>query len=152
MRVKRYTRWNTKKVGNITLSVRPKPRTPYTILRVESMFDTGGNQQTAILKNALPDGWEIDLAPVRGAKGAPALPTRISDLNCIYTGRGFGVVADVAQSLKAVTGNAKLAAIVPDVIRPGDFVIFRHGKSGMRFAGVLRAISRAEEKKEQVKM
>ena len=149
MRVSRYSRWHTKKVGGTTVSVRPKPRTPYTVLRVESMIDTGTGRQTAILKNALPDELEIDLSPVRGAKGAPELPKQISHLNCIYTGRGFGIVADVAESLKAVTGNAKLAAIVPDVVRPGDFMIFRHGKSGMRFAGVMRPITAVSMKREK---
>lgn len=52
------------------------------------------------------------------------------------------MVSDVHETLQALTGNAKIAAIVPDVLRPGDFVIFRHGleKGRVKFAGVLRAV------------
>lgn len=48
------TNWNTRRVGHITVSVQPKTRTPYTILRVESMIDTGFGRPTAILKMRCP--------------------------------------------------------------------------------------------------
>ncbi len=141
MIISNNTSWKTMRVAGITVSVQPRPRTPYTILRVGGIVDTGGGEQTVILKNALPWELEIDLDKPASKKGL-SLPRRIANLNCVYTGRKFGVVADVNEAIKAVTRNARIAAIVPEVIAPGDFMIFRHEgpRFRIRFAGVLRAI------------
>ncbi|MCC6598547.1 MAG: hypothetical protein IT559_07140 [Alphaproteobacteria bacterium] len=139
--------WKTVDVGGVKISVRPRPKTPYTVLRVTSLVDTGNGSQMAVLKNALPREWEIDIdepqkAQARSKKGL-SLPRRIANLNCVYTGRSFGVVADVMESLRVLTRNARIAAIVPDIIAPGDFVVFRYEGSRLkiRFAGVLRAVT-----------
>jgi hypothetical protein len=133
--------FKTMRVAGVTVSVQPRPRTPYTVLRVAAIVDTGDGRQTAILKNALPWEWEIDIDKPASKKGL-SLPRRIANLDCVYTGRKFGVVVDVADALKAVAGNARIAAIVPDVLAPGDFMVFRHDgpKLRTRFAGALRAI------------
>ncbi len=136
----------TMRLGSVTVNVKPKPRTPFSVLKVAGLIDNGTGQQTVILTNGLPNEWEIDLnylSPNRSKSSRGlSLPRRIANLNCIYTGREFGVVADVTQSLRAVTRNAKLAAIVPEVIAPGDFMIFKHEgpRFRIRFAGIVRAI------------
>lgn len=128
-------------VAGIRVSVQPRPKTPYTVLQVASLIDTGGGRQMVILKNALPWELEIDLDAPSSKKGL-SLPRRIANLSCVYTGRKFGVVADYTEALGAVTKGSRIAAIVPDVIAPGDFMIFRHEgpRFRMRFAGVLRAV------------
>lgn len=133
--------WKSVRVANVTVSVRSKPKTPYTILRVAGLIDTGRGSQTVILKNALPEAWEIDLEKSAIHKGM-SLPRRVSNLNCVYTGQKFGVVADVNEALYALTRGAALAAVVTDVITPGDFMIFRHEEPHckIRFAGVMRAL------------
>ena len=133
-------------LAGVKVSVQPKPKTPYSVLKVSGLVDTGGGQQTVILQNALPSAWEIDLDTIstkraKSSKGL-SLPRRIANLNCVYTGRSFGVVSDVTDAVRAVTRNAKLAAIVPEVVAPGDFLIFKHvgPRHRIRFAGILRAI------------
>ena len=73
---------------------------------------------------------------------------KFRNLNCVYTGRAFGVVTDVLEAVKAASGHVKLAPIVPDVIAPGDFMLFKHEGSKMkiRFAGVIRAVPLARVK------
>ena len=139
--------WRTMRLGGVTVSVQPKPRTPYSVLKVGSLIDTGNGQQTVVLQNGLPSEWEIELDHikpdrVKSSKGL-SLPRRIANLNCVYTGRSFGVVADVTDALRAVTKNAKLATIVPEVIAPGDFMVFKHEgpRFRIRFAGIVRAVS-----------
>ena len=134
--------WRTMRLAGVTVSVQPKPRTPYSVLKVGGLVDTGNGQQTVILQNALPSEWEIDLENKAKSSKGLSLPRRIANLNCVYTGRSFGVVADVTEAVRAVSRNAKLAAIVPDVIAPGDFMIFKHEgpRFRIRFAGILRAI------------
>jgi len=136
------TSWKTMRVGGVMVSVQPKPKTPYTVLQVASLVDTGGGHQTAILKNALPTELEIDIETPHHSRRGVCLPTRVAHLHCVYTGRSFGVVADATEALRSVTWNARLAAIVPDVIAPGDFMVFRYegARMRMRFAGVLRAV------------
>lgn len=132
------------RLAGVTVSVQPKPRTPYSVLKVGGLVDTGNGQQTVILNNALPSEWEIDLENKAKSSKGLSLPRRIANLNCIYTGQSFGVVADVTDAVRAVTRNAKLAAIVPEVIAPGDFMIFKHEgpRFRMRFAGIVRAMPR----------
>lgn len=138
--------WNTMSVAHVKVSVRPRPRTPYAVLRVASLVDTGLGGQMVVLKNALPREWEIDIGENHKSSAGPkkglSLPRRIANLSCVYTGRIFGVVPDVMETLRAVTRNARIAAIVPEVMAPGDFVIFRYEGARLRprFAGVLRAV------------
>jgi len=138
--------WKTVKLAGVTVSVQPKPRTPYSVLKVGGLVDTGNGQQTVILQNALPSEWEIDLEKKAKSSKGLSLPRRIANLNCIYTGQSFGVVADVTDAVRAVTGNARLAAIVPEVVAPGDFMIFKHEgpRFRIRFAGIVRAIPRTK--------
>lgn len=138
--------WRTMRLAGVTVSVQPKPRTPYSVLKVAGLVDTGNGQQTVILQNGLPSEWEIELEALaakraKSSKGL-SLPRRIANLNCVYTGRSFGVIADVAEAVKAASGAARLAAVVPDVIAPGDYMIFRHEgpRFRIRFAGILRAV------------
>lgn len=147
MRAGRFSHWNTRNLGSVTLSVRPRPKTPYTVLRVDNLIDTGRKGKTAILSNALPDFLEIDINPPGRDRVRVCLPRTLGDMKCTYTGRRFGIVADVVESLQAVVGTAKLAAVCPDVLRPGDFVLYRHGKNGMRFSGVLRPVPLAGKEK-----
>ena len=146
MRAKRFSNWNTRNLGSVTMSVQPRPKTPYTILRVDNVIDTGFAGQTAILKNALPDFLEVDINPPGRERIQVHLPRKVGELNVTYIGKSFGIVADITMSLQAVVGGAKLAAVVPDVMRPGDFMIFRHGAKGMRFSGILRAVPQADKK------
>ncbi|MCB9981888.1 MAG: hypothetical protein H6860_05775 [Rhodospirillales bacterium] len=134
--------WKAVRLAGVTVSVQPRPRTPYSVLKVGGLIDTGNAQQTVILQNALPSEWEIDLENKAKSSKGLSLPRRIANLNCIYTGRSFGVVADVTDAVRAVTRNAKLAAIVPEVVAPGDFMIFKHvgPRFRIRFAGMLRAV------------
>lgn len=144
MIITNHNHFKTMRLAGIKVSVQPRAKTPYTILRVGGLIDTGNGQQTVILKNALPWEWEIDIEKPASKNGL-SLPRRIGNLSCVYTGRKFGVVADVNDAIKAVTRGAKIAAIVPEVIAPGDFMIFRHDGPRLRtrFAGVLRAIPAA---------
>lgn len=136
------TNWKTMRLAGVTVSVQPKPRTPYSVLKVSGLVDTGNGQQTVILQNGLPNEWEIDLETKTKSSKGLSLPRRIANLNCIYTGSSFGVVADVTDAVRAVSGNAKLAAVVPEVIAPGDYMIFKHEgpRFRIRFAGIVRAI------------
>ncbi len=133
------------RLAGVTVSVQPKPRTPYSVLKVSGLVDTGNGQQTVILQNGLPSEWEIDLETKAKSSKGLSLPRRIANLNCIYTGQSFGVVADVTEAVRAASGNAKLAAVVPEVIAPGDYMIFKHvgPRFRIRFAGIVRAVPRA---------
>lgn len=138
----------TLRFPRVTVSVKPRPKTPYTILRVSRVIDTGTGCQTVILENAVPHEWEIDIQKPSSKQGL-ALPRRMAGLNCVYTGRKFGVVIDLMDTLKALTGGATLATIVPDVIAPGDFLVFRHDGPRLRtrYAGALRALKSQKKAK-----
>jgi hypothetical protein len=141
MIIKYKSSWKTMRVAGVTVSVQPKLKTPYSILRVASLIDTGRGNPTLILKNALPEAWEIDLDHPASKRGF-CLPRKNGCVNLTYTGQKFGVIADVEETLRLLTRGARLAPIVTEVAAPGDFMIFRHDgpRYSARFAGVMRAI------------
>lgn len=130
--------WSSLKVPGASVSVQPEARAPYVVMRVSSVIDTGRGDQTAVLGNAL--------MPFSQGSGLNrknlSIPHKIANLNCVYTSKRFGIVPDAYAAIKDMVKGRRVAAIVPDVIAPGDFVVFRHLKnySKVKFAGVLRAV------------
>ncbi len=138
--------WSSLKVPGATVSVRPSPRSPYTALKVSSLIDTGRKSLTVVLENAFPGLIEEDdqLHELGLAVGRNhlAIPPKVANLNCVFTGRRPRLVYDAYNALQTTLKSEKLMPIVPDVIAPGDYMIFRHlqNRACFKFAGLLRAV------------
>lgn len=90
------------------------------VFRVQNLIDLGLGRQTAILDN-------ISFAEDGGAvlhKNDLAIPAKMDKLNFVYTCKGFVSVPNAHSALKGIHGKIRLEQIVPDVLAPGDFVVF----------------------------
>ncbi|MEM9123539.1 MAG: hypothetical protein AAGB03_09515 [Pseudomonadota bacterium] len=138
--------WSSLKVPGATVSVNRAPRSPYTVLKVASLIDTGRAAQTAILENAFPGLIEEDDSLLRlgqnTGRNKMAIPAKVANLNCVFTGRRPRLVGDAYAALQNELSHATLMPIVPEVVSPGDYMIFRHlrNRACFKLAGLLRAV------------
>jgi len=141
------TLWSSLKMKGATVSVRRQSRSPYTALKVASLIDKGrGRGQTVVLENAFPGMVEEDeqlhALGLQVGQNHLAIPPKVANLNCVFTGRRPRLVYDAYNALREELTSNTLMPIVPEVVAPGDYMIFRHLKNRacFKFAGVLRAI------------
>lgn len=106
------------------------------VFRVQNMIDLGSGRQTAILDNiSFPAG--NDSIP---EKNGLDIPRRLANLDLVYTCKTVTGVPSVHDAIRHIGYNGALEKIAPEVIAPGDFVIFEQGgeKDRAVFAGALR--------------
>lgn len=138
--------WSSLKIPGVTVSVKKQPRSPYTALKVSSLIDTGRQTQTVVLENAFPGMIEEDdqlhALGLEIGKNHLSIPQKVANLNCVFTGRRPRLVYDAYQSLKSGLGEQSLMPITPEVVSPGDYMIFRHlpNRDCFKFAGLLRPV------------
>ena len=150
--------WSSLKVPGATVSVKRAPRSPYTAMRVASLIDTGRKTQTVVLENAFPGMTEVEpeleeLGQFIG-RNRMAIPAQVGNLNCVFTGRRPRLVYDAYNALQTTLDSARLMPIVPDVVAPGDYMIFRHlrNRDCFKFSGLLRAVPVNRLKKMQAEI
>lgn len=152
MNINNRTLWSSLKVRGSTVSVTRAPRSPYTVLKIASLIDTGRSAQTMVLENAFPGLIEEDPELIKVAESIQssrmAIPPKIANLNCVFTGRRPRLVHNVQQALKEKAGHAKLIPVIPEIVAPGDYVIFRHlpNRACFKLAGMMRAVTPAKMK------
>jgi len=150
MNINNRTLWSSLKVRGTTVSVSRAPRSPYTVLKVASLIDTGRTSQTIVLENAFPGLKEEDPMLIKIAQDIQqsrmAIPPKIANLNCVFTGRRPRLVTNVQLALKEKAGQKKLIPVIPEIVAPGDYVIFRHmpNRGCFKLAGMMRSISPAK--------
>lgn len=153
MNINNRTLWSSLKVKGTTVSVSRAPRSPYTVLKVASLIDTGRTTQTVVLENAFPGMVEEEPGLIKIAQelshSKMAIPPRIANLNCVFTGRRPRLVTNVQLALKEKAGKSKLIPVIPEIVAPGDYVIFRHlpNRACFKLAGMMRAVSPAKMRK-----
>lgn len=147
MNINNRTLWSSLKVRGSTVSVQRAPRSPYTVLKVASLIDTGRTAQTVVLENAFPglieENPELAKIAENLRSNKMAIPPKIANLNCVFTGRRPRLVENVQIALKEKAGHNKLIPVIPEIIAPGDYVIFRHlpNRGCFKLAGMMRAVS-----------
>ena len=152
MNINNRTLWSSLKTNRTTVSVTRAPRSPYTVLKVASLVDTGRSKQTIVLENAFPGLEESEPQLIKIADmlrdSKMAIPPKIAHLNCVFTGRRPRLVSNVQIALKEKAGHAKLIPVIPEIVAPGDYVIFRHlpNRACFKLAGMMRAVSPARMK------
>ena len=147
MNINNRTLWSSLKVRGTTVSVSRAPKSPYTVLKVASLIDTGRTSQTIVLENAFPGMQEEDPRLIKIAQDIKqsrmAIPPKIANLNCVFTGRRPRLVTNVQIALKEKAGQRKLIPVIPEIVAPGDYVIFRHmpNRACFKLAGMMRSVS-----------
>lgn len=138
MNVDNRSFWSFLKTPNVTVSVRSRREEPCAVFRVKSMIDLGG-RQTALLEGYLPE----EPRPKSIKKTKLAIPRKIGNLDIVYTTKTITSVSHVYQVIGEILRNSCSDRIVPDVLAPGDYVVFtkREGSKGSLTIDALRVMT-----------
>lgn len=118
---------------------------PEAAFRVQNMIDLGRGRRTLILDKFMHSASGAQLVP--GAN--LAVPGRIDSMNVLYAGKGLSLFKDARSGIQKSRAAARLEKIVPDVLAPGDFVVFRNIWESSRavFCEALRLVPEAGKRK-----
>lgn len=112
--------WSFLKTNNVTVRVNPRKNTPQEIYRVNALVDTGSGEQKAMLEH---QGYVLK-SQSGALKFDVALPLKMDGLRFLYSGHQKKLARSVHE-LTGKQGDYEFEQIVPEVIRPGDILIFR---------------------------
>jgi hypothetical protein len=120
--------WSHLKTSSVTVSVRPKKKETGVIFRVGSMVDIGVGRQVVMLEHLdYPTKYRI-----RKKGGDVAIPFRMGDIDFIYTSLCKPELRNVNTLLSALYKKGEVEKIVPDVICPGDLLVFKQDKGSLK--------------------
>ncbi|MGB4057896.1 MAG: hypothetical protein WBK77_07415 [Alphaproteobacteria bacterium] len=120
MNVDNRSFWSFLKTQTVTVSVKPRREEPCAVFRVRNMVDLGRGRQTAMLEGYLPE----ETGRKAGQKPRLSMPNKIGNLDVVYTTQTITPVSHVYQVISQILRQSSTDRIVPDVLAPGDFVVF----------------------------
>ena len=113
--------WTRLKTRTVTISVQPREDTAY-VFQVINIVDLGTGRQMVVLDGLFPQ--DHKRRPVR-RRNALSMPHKIGRLDFVCTGRRQIPVSDIYKRIRDINAKAHIEPIVPDVLAPGDVVVFR---------------------------
>lgn len=139
--------WTHLKMPGVTVSVTPRPDPRAAVFQVRSVIDDGAGRHTVVLCDPefLILETEYLMEPQR------VVPPKLGDMNLVYTGRFAMHIPNLHKALADFYKNAKVERIVPDVLEPGDFIVFRRGRRGemIQMVETLRVMTEKKRKRYQ---
>ena len=114
------------------------PHGPQALFRVTNMIDLGFGRQTAVLDNIKTPAH----SPFSVPKKELEIPRKLASLDFVYTSKKVGAVSNAVEILRARHGETRIESIVPEVLAPGDFLVFRNLRqtSKVIFSEALRLV------------
>ncbi|MEM7679800.1 MAG: hypothetical protein AAF182_02200 [Pseudomonadota bacterium] len=97
--------------------------------RITNMIDLGFGNQTAVLDNIAKD--RVNAAQINTQRSSLSLkkgfviPPRLANLNFVYTSKGMNTLSDAKAVIQKRHKGARVESITPDVLMPGDFLVFK---------------------------
>ena len=100
------------------------------LLRVRNMVDTGFGRRTLVLEQGAPSARVADFS----------LPSRLGGQDVVCASKKISVFKNARSAAQDLIKGAKLQHIVPEVLAPGDYVVFKSSSdaSGTVFSEALR--------------
>ncbi len=113
------------------------------VFRVKNMIDLGRGRQTALL-----DHLSFPQEPATSMQSCDlAIPHRSANLDFVYTSKKIAPVSNAHALIKNVHASATLEQIVPEVLAPGDYLVFKQTKRS-KVAIISEAIRMKSSRKE----
>lgn len=120
--------WSHFKTKNVTVRVSPKKRQRGLVFKINNMIDLGYGRQTITLDNIhFPNALACDVAC-----DEVAVPFRMGGYDFIYTSRQTPKLLHVNSLLSTLYKEDEVERIVPDILCPGDLLVFAQDKSSMK--------------------
>ncbi|MBI1300262.1 MAG: hypothetical protein GC137_01255 [Alphaproteobacteria bacterium] len=120
--------WSHFKTKNVTVRVSPKKRQRGLVFKINNMIDLGFGRQTITLDNV---HYPNAIAYNYGYEDV-AVPFRMGGYDFIYTSRKAPKLLHVNSLLSALYKEDEVEKIVPDILCPGDLLVFTQDKSSMK--------------------
>jgi len=122
--------WSHLKTRNVTVRVNATAPEQGMVFRVNNIIDIGNGRQTVVLDHV--DHPETTYRRPK-SKGI-SIPLKMGGLDFVYTSRQNPCIQNVRQLLSSLHKGARIEKIVPDVISPGDIMVFRPEGHGMKIS------------------
>lgn len=115
------------------------------VFRITNMIDLGFGRQTAILDD-ISRSADNALAI---SKKRLAIPNKLDNLDFVYTSKRLSAVSNARAAIKKSQGYKKIETITPDVVAPGDFLVFKDvwNKSKAVLSETLRIVPETTRRK-----
>ena len=119
----------------------PKSVMAQTIFRVMNMVDLGFNRRTAVLDNLRAKVQKTQPISTKVLD----VPKKLGSLELVYACKNVSVCDNAQKVLSEGRRADRTEEIVPDVLMPGDFVVFKDVAKNARtvFSKALRLVPRA---------
>ena len=134
--------WSSLKVGRASVRVTPQtPRPkPGSVFRVKNMIDLGNGKKTAVLETVSFPEYEMQ----KRGQSTLSIPKGVANLNLVCTSSQSYAIANVYEAMRSVFTARDFGEIVPDVVVPGDFLVFRHhAENRAKLSHALRLLKQA---------
>lgn len=128
MNVYNRSHWTNLKLPNATVSVRPRPDPKAAVFMVKAIVDDGKGRQSAVLVD--PEFLVLETEYIMEPRRF--VPPRLGNVNLIYTGRFAMHIPQLHKALADFYKTSKVEHIAPEVLQPGDFVVFKRGLRGTK--------------------
>lgn len=128
MNVHNRSHWTNLKIPRVTVSVRPRPDPKAAVFMVKAIIDDGRGRQSAVLVD--PEFLVLETEYIMEPRRF--VPPRLGNVNLIYTGRFAMHIPQLHKALADFYKTSKVEHIAPEVLQPGDFVVFKRGLRGTR--------------------
>lgn len=140
--------WSHLKTRSVTVRVQPKKRMTGVIFRVGNMIDLGNSgRQTVMLEHV---DYPKTYVTRRGT-GDVAIPFRMGHFDFVYTSLRKPEIRNVNSLLSALYKDGDVERIVPDVLCPGDLLVFKQEKSSLQIK-MVEALRVVEHHMKKTKM
>ncbi|HRQ61776.1 MAG TPA: hypothetical protein PLO23_09755 [Alphaproteobacteria bacterium] len=126
MNVYNRSHWTNLKVPGVTVSVSPRPDPKAAVFMVKSIIDDGRGRQSIVLGD--PEFLILEAEYLMEPRRF--IPPALGKTTLIYTGRFAMHIPHLHKALADFYKTSRVEHITPDVLQPGDFVVFKRGKGG----------------------
>ena len=139
--------WSILKTRSVTVSVRPRENILGVAFSVSKIIDIGNGRQTVFLDHLETPAQEATARRRPGANNELAIPFKMGNLDFVYISRRTPAVRDIGVLISELYKDAKIERIVPEVLSPGDILVFRHDQheNKVKMVDALRIINPATE-------
>lgn len=141
--------WSHLKLRNATVSVGDVQKDYCTVFQVKSLVDLGLGRKTVMLDPLTFPELEDTGALYRDfPKNKLSIPKKLSNLKFVCTSKGFTAMPSMYAAVRHMQINMRLGLIDPDVVAPGDYVMFEHSRRSLKpkFSRVLRVVERVKKR------
>ncbi len=133
--------FRTNNLSLMEVAAHKRPVIREAAFKVINMVDLGFGRRTLVLDKVTHKATKPQIIANRDID----IPTRLGCLDVVCASKGLSVFNNARNSLDRIGGHAKLEKIIPEVLAPGDYVVFRDERRAPRakFSEALRMIPQA---------